>query len=178
MTKTIKILSVIILFSTSCSSQKAVLKRNKDLSMDFTNITYLITLEEFEKTKEFILEKGDKMTYRNYDNNNPHYKFPDFDVFLGADIGQRNINNDPKISNFNQLTISDWNSDIRYYELIIVRKGDIKTKKARIKKGMNEERVYLVDVYGKGLELMEKKLSNYLKQIKTEITAANKLYTK
>lgn len=90
--------------------------------MDFTNITYLITLEEFEKTKEFILEKGDKMTYRNYDNNNPHYKFSDFDVFLGADIGQRNINNDPKISNFNQLTISDWNSDIRYYELIIVGK--------------------------------------------------------
>ncbi len=43
---------------------------------------------------------------------------------------------------------------------------------------MNEEQVYLVDVYGKGLELMEKKLSNYLKKIKTEITAANKLCTK
>ncbi len=170
MTKTIKILPLIILFVMSYTSysQKSIFK-NK-LSMNFTNITSLINLEEFEKIKEFILKNGDKRTYRNYDNNNPHYKFMNCDVFMAADIGQRYINNDPKVSDFNQVTITDFNSDIKYYELIIIRKGDLKAEKAWIKKGMKEEQVYLVDVYNKGLKFMKNNLPNYLKQIKKEST--------
>ncbi len=139
--------------------------------INFIEISNLISFDEFEQIKNFILEKGNTKTYRNFDNDNPYYQFENFDVFLGADIGQQNLNNDPEISNFNQLTISDWESDIIYYEIIIVRKGDLKEGKAWIEEGMKEEQVYLVDVYGKGLFLMEKRLPNYLKQIREEVKA-------
>lgn len=139
--------------------------------MNFINITSLIDTNEFEKIKKFIISNGDRMTYRNFDNNNPHYKFKNCDIFLGSDVGQKNINNDPQFSDFNQLTITDWNSDIRYYELIIVRKGSLKENKAWIREGMEENQVYLVDVYNKGLKLMKNNLRDYLKQIKEEITS-------
>ena len=138
--------------------------------MNYTNITSLINYDEFEQIKEFVLKKGDNKIYRNFDSNNPHYRFEDFDVFFGADIGQKNINNDPEISNFNQLTIKDDKSDtIQYYELIIVRKGDLKENKAWIITGMEEGQIYLVDSYNKGLIAMKNNLPNYLKQIKKEV---------
>jgi len=169
------IVTFLILF-TSCSSGQKVAKDNKkeSQSMDFTNVSSIVNIEKFENIKEFILKNGDKMTYRNIDNNNPHYKFKNFDTYLGADIGQKNINNDPEISDFNQLTIVDSKSNIRYYELLILRKGDIKEGKRWVKEGMKEEQVYLVDVYGKGLKLMENNLLNYLKQIEEEITTITK----
>lgn len=163
-------LSIILL---NCSSTKNIIDKNLDEQMNFTNITNQIDANEFEKIKKFILNNGDKMTYRNFDNNNPHYKFENCDIFLGSDIGQKNINNDPQISDFNQLTIADWNSDIKYYELIIVRKGSLKENKAWIKKGMEDNQVYLLDNYDKGLKLMKKQLQDYLKQINKEITATN-----
>lgn len=140
---------------------------------NFTEISDIVSFKDFEQMKEFILEKGDKMTYRNFDNNNPHYKLSNFDLFLGSDVGQKNIYNDPKISDFNQLTITDRSADIKYYEIIIVRKGDLKAKKDWIKKGMDEEQIYLVDVYSKGLKLMRNNLSSYLKQIKKVMSANN-----
>ncbi|WP_308993734.1 hypothetical protein QLS71_015130 [Mariniflexile litorale] len=139
--------------------------------MNFKNITSQIDTNEFEKIKTFILKNGDKMTYRNFDSNNPHYKFENCDAFLGSDIGQKNIHNDPEISDFNQLTIADWNSDVKYYELIIIRKGSLKENKAWVRKGMKENHVYLVDDDGKGLELIENNLPNYLKRIKEEINS-------
>lgn len=67
-----------------------------------------------------------------------------FDAYLGSDIGQKNINNDLKLSDFNQLIIKD---DQSYYEILIVRKGDIVAKKSWIINGMEENEVYLTD-YG------------------------------
>lgn len=163
----IVILSMIVLKG---SSTKRISDKNLKQQMNFKNVTSQIDINEFEKIKKFILKNGDKKTYRNFDNNNPHYKFENCDIFLGSDIGQKNINNDPKISDFNQLTITDQNSDIRYYELIIVRKGSLDENKAWIRKGMEENQVYLVDDYGIGLELMAKNLTDYLKGIKEEIT--------
>ncbi|QXP58452.1 hypothetical protein [Olleya sp. HaHaR_3_96] len=136
--------------------------------MNFTNVSDVISFEEFEQIKAFILKNGDKMIFRNFDNNNPHYKYVNCDVFLGADIGQRNINNDPDISDFNQLTIKNRKANIKQYELIIVRKGDLNAEKQWIKKGMEEEQIYLVDDYDKGLELLKNNLPNDLKQIKDE----------
>lgn len=143
---------------------------NKNVkSTDFENISNLLSTHEFEQIKKFILEKGDRRTYRNIDNNNPHYSFNNFDVFLASDVGQRNINNDPEISDFNQVTIADWESDIIYYQLIIVRKGDLKKRKAWLREGMKEEQIYLVDIYGKGINIMKDKLLYYLRKIKEEI---------
>ncbi|MCP2029793.1 hypothetical protein L1276_004987 [Flavobacterium sp. HSC-32F16] len=62
---------------------------------NFLKITNQFSVENFEKVKEFILEKGNRKTYRNYDSNNPFYDFGEFQSYLGADTGQQNINNDP-----------------------------------------------------------------------------------
>lgn len=118
--------------------------------MNFKKITQLINYNEFEAIKEFILKNGNRVLFRNYDNNNnnnPHYKFKNCDLFLGSDIGQKNINNDPRISDFNELTIADkrTNAVIQYYQIIIVRKGDIKKEKNWVHKNMEEEEIYLID---------------------------------
>ncbi|MDC1285301.1 hypothetical protein N8Z33_01290 [Flavobacteriaceae bacterium] len=173
-----KIEILLFVFLINCGSSNLIQQKKEFLGKNFTDVTELISSEEFERVKEFVLKNGGKMTYRNFDSNNPHYKFSNCDVYFGADVGQKNINNDPKISDFNQLTIADWDSDIRYYELIIVRKGDLKVEKTWIEEGMKEQYVYLVDVYGKKLELMRKSLTNYLMQIKEEITTTNNVYKK
>ena len=136
---------------------------------NFTDISDSFSTEEFEKTKEFVLKNGEERTYRNFDNNNPHYQFSNCEVYFGADIGQRNINNDPEISDFNQLTIANRDAHIQYYELIIVRKDDLKVGKSWLKEEMKEHHVYLVDTYGVGLELLINNLPVYLCQIKQEM---------
>lgn len=171
-----KIEILLFVFLINCSSGNIMQQKKEILDENFTDVSDLISPKEFEKIKEFVLKNGGKMTYRNFDSNNPYYKFSNCDVFFGADIGQRNIKNDPEISDFNQLTIADWNSNIRYYELIIVRKDDLKAEKAWLQEGMIEQHVYLVDDYGKGLKLMKNNLQSYLTQIKKEVTATNNGY--
>ncbi|SDE85262.1 hypothetical protein [Cellulophaga baltica] len=170
-----KILSVLFAMGMlfACKSVKSTSKNKENLSMNFTVISTIVPPEKFEKIQRFILKNGDRRTYRNFDNHNPHYKFLNCEVFLGADIGQRNGTNDPAISNFNQLTITDYNSVLRYYELIIVRKGDLEAEKAWIREGMEEEQVYLVDVYGKGLALLKNNLPIYLEQIEKKLKEVN-----
>jgi hypothetical protein len=102
-----------------------------------------ISLEQFEIIKNFILEKGDTKTYRNYDNNNPHYSFKDYDVYLGSDVGQKNINNDPKKSDFNELVIQYKGEIPLNLKLIAMRKGDIGSNKEWISKSMIEGNVYV-----------------------------------
>lgn len=139
------------------------------IERDFEDISDLISMMEFEQIKNFVLKNGNRQFYRNIDSNNPHYKFEGFDVFLGADIGSRNINNDPDISDFNDLTIMTMNSSVIYYNLIIVREGDLKNNKAWILDGMKENKVYLVSTYNKEMEVMKKNLPKYLAQIKSKI---------
>lgn len=167
-----KIEILLFVFLINFSSSSIMRQKKEILDKNFVDVSDFISPKEFEKTKEFILKKGRKMTYRNIDSDNPHYKFSNCDVYLGADIS-RNINNNPEVSDFNQLTIVDWDSKIKYYELIIVRKGDLKAEKAWLQKEMIEQHVYLVDIYGKGLDLMKNNLPSYLTQIKKEVTATN-----
>jgi hypothetical protein len=133
----------------------------------FENITPLLSLKEFEEIKNFVLTNGDRKTFRNFDNHNPHFSFGGFEVFLGADVGQKNINNDPALSDFNQLTIVDPASEARYYELVLVRKDALKEGKAWIREGMEEELVYLVSLYGKDIGKMKNRIPDYIEQIKT-----------
>jgi len=115
---------------------------------NFIEITDILSAQEFEKIKTFILKKGDGRTYRNMDNYNPHYHFDDFHVYLNSEIGSKNINNDPKISDFNEITIHDWNEaafGIQYYTIKIVRKGDAKNTLIYVEDGMKENRVYLLN---------------------------------
>lgn len=162
---------IFALLSVGCNPSKTMSTENPPIKKNFVNITTLVNEQEFEDIKHFILQYGDQRTYRNIDNNNPHYQFGAFDAYLASDIGQRNINNDPTRSNFNQLTLADYEASIRYYELVLVRKGDLKAQKFWLREGMEERRVYLVDVYGRGLELMERQLLQYLQTIRQEMKA-------
>lgn len=136
---------------------------------NYEDVSNLISYNEFEQIKKFILEKGDKKTYRNFEGDNPHYKFGTFDVFFGADIGQRNITNDPNVSDFNELTIADWETEDTYTELIIVRDGDLKNDKEWIMDGMKEGKVYLVDVRNGEINILKNNLSKYLEKIRKGI---------
>ncbi len=62
-----------------------------------------ITVEAFLKIKALVLTKGDRQTYCDMYNDNPHYGIKDFDVFLDPDTGQGNINCDKKKSDFNYM---------------------------------------------------------------------------
>ncbi len=106
-------------------------------------ISKKIDLEKFETIKNFVLEKGDKQTFRNFDNNNPHYSLFGRELFLGSDIGQKNSSNDPKKSDFNELTvISKLYSGVNLH-LLAVRIGDIESKKQWIQDDMKEGFVYV-----------------------------------
>jgi len=140
MSKYLLVFVVLISFS-NLSAQKMTSKTQNQ----FVKITNQFSVEDFEKVKSSILKEGNRKTYRNFDNNNPYYDFKKFAAYLASDIGQQNINNDPKVSDFNTLTLKD---EDQYYEIIIVRNGDIKAKKKGIVNGMLENEVYLTD-YGR-----------------------------
>ena len=106
-------------------------------------ISQKIDLKKFELIKNFILEKGNTKTYRNFDGNNPHYFFDDYEVYLGSDIGQKNINNDPKLSDFNELVIYYKSKIPVIFRLIAVRNGDLTSNKQWLSKSMKEGNVYV-----------------------------------
>ena len=62
-----------------------------------------VTVEAFLKIKSLVLTQGDRQTYCDMYNDNPHYAFKDFDVFLDPDTGQGNINCDKQKSDFNYM---------------------------------------------------------------------------
>lgn len=61
--------------------------------------------DAFIAIKRFILAKGDRQTFGNMYNRNPHYAFDGFDAFLIPDVGQANINCDPARSDFDGIVI-------------------------------------------------------------------------
>jgi hypothetical protein len=149
-------------------STKTSVNPNMD---EFIEITDILSIKEFEKIKNFILKKGDRRFYRNYDSGNPHFHFNDFHTYLNSEIGQRNIDNDPEISDFNEITIHDWNEhDLQYYTIKIVRKGDVKNELIYVEEEMKENNVYLLNVYEKDLNLLLKNLKeHYLVKLRDQI---------
>ncbi|MFB9076370.1 hypothetical protein ACFFLS_19130 [Flavobacterium procerum] len=133
---------------------------------NFLKITNQFSAQDFEKLKIFILKKGNRKTFRNFDNNNPYYDFGTFEAYLGADVGQQNIYNDEKLSDFNEMTLRDENL---YYKIVIVRKGDIQSSKKGILDGMTENEVFYTGVYQEDLSHIPALLLEYLERLKTEI---------
>lgn len=159
--KTICSLLIIILCSQKVEGQS---------SNDFHDITPMITTQEFEDIKSFILNNGDRRTYCNKYNSNPHYSFDGFDVYLNPETGQANINCDPEISDFNEMVIHDQNSDPQYYHLLIVRQGDLANKQIiRATQEVQEGRVYLLNFYDDKMDLMRDKLDAYISKVKASI---------
>lgn len=74
-----------------------------------------LTRENLLRIKAYILAKGDRQTYCNMYNDNPHFRFRNVDCFLDPDTGQQNINCDPKLSDFNHLVVRTEHMD--YYRV-------------------------------------------------------------
>lgn len=68
-------------------------------------IIQTITVERFDRLVRFVIERGDRQTWCNMYNDNPHFAFGALDVFLNPDVGQRNINCDPARSGFDEVAI-------------------------------------------------------------------------
>ena len=73
-----------------------------------------LTAANFQRIKSFILRHGDRQTYCNMYNRNPHYDFGAFQVYLDPDVGQQNINCDPELSDFSTLVVQDWKARAIY----------------------------------------------------------------
>lgn len=77
----------------------------------FVDLSDTFSKKDFEKVRKFIFKNGDRQTYRNLDNNNPQYKFKNFDVYLGAEKQTGGLNQ-------NKLHIKE------YTELVILGKNN------------------------------------------------------
>lgn len=78
----------------------------------------VLTSENFLIVKQFILRCGDRMPYGNRYNDNPHYEFSGFDVFLDPS-SPLNIECDPAYSDFNVVVIRDWRTNPSYLRVKI-----------------------------------------------------------
>ena len=68
----------------------------------------LLTPTNFEVIRQFVLREGDRQTYCNKYNHNPHLRgLTGFDVFLDPADGQKNINCDPELGEFDTMVIVD-----------------------------------------------------------------------
>jgi len=80
-----------------------------------------VSVQNFQKIKEFVLANGDKQSYSNMYNNNPHYVFKTFHVFLEPEMGQMNMDCNPEISDFDEIVVQDENG----FTYIVCRSGKV-----------------------------------------------------
>ncbi|MGF1557670.1 MAG: hypothetical protein ACFCUL_01095 [Flavobacteriaceae bacterium] len=72
----------------------------------FVDIADIFSKKDFEELRSFIFKKGDRQSFRNFDNDNPHYRFEDFDVYLGTGDQRRVFENDRlKPEDYSELVI-------------------------------------------------------------------------
>ncbi len=67
----------------------------------------ILTATNFAVIRQFVLRDGDRQTYCNMYNDNPHWGGAGFEVFLNPEDGQRNINCDPAMGGFDTMVIQD-----------------------------------------------------------------------
>lgn len=140
---------------------------DKENTDDFLNITYMLSEHDFEKIKNHVLTKGDRSpVFSNKYNNTPHYSFTGFDVYLIPDVGQRNIDCDPGLSDFNEIVIKDQRSRPQYFYLHIVRKGDLDNKNiTQPSTDLIEGKVYLLPSREGEAEDMAEKVKPYIHEM-------------
>lgn len=141
-----------------------------EASDDFLDITHMLSYNDFEKIKTFILSNGDRETFSNMYNDNPHYSFTGFETYLNPETGQLNINCNPDLSDFNEIVIRDQSSDPQYFHLLIVRNSDLKNQQiSRKLTGLIEGKVFLLKYYDYDLETMAEKVKLYIVDMKNKV---------
>ena len=77
----------------------------------------VLTIDSFLKIKAVIMNTGDRVTYCNMYNHNPHYGFKTLDAFLNPDTGQANINCETNKSDFNEMVLRTKDTPFRYVSI-------------------------------------------------------------
>jgi len=91
----------------------------------------VLTVANFILIRGFILRRGDRQTWCNMYNDNPHYAFDGFDAYLIPDVGQKNINCDPALSGFDEIVIKDGRTDQIYFRVkLSARRPALQIKRA------------------------------------------------
>ncbi|HPE76219.1 MAG TPA: T9SS type A sorting domain-containing protein [Draconibacterium sp.] len=140
------------------------------VQFEFRDITHIVSVDSFESIKTFVLTNGDRETYSNMYNDNPHFHFEEFELYLNPDIGQANINCDTSKSDFNEVVIKDQNANPQYYYVHVVRKGDLTNAQIHTFEGMVEEKVYLLNFDNNNMDSMINNVSQYIEIIEKEVT--------
>ncbi len=118
-------------------------------------------MEEFDAISEFTLTYGDKRTYCNRFNDNPHLALDGFDLYLNP-ANTNNVYCEAEISGFNELVIYDAGKEIQYYHIFLM-----KSVGENDDRGLNENQVYLINTYDVNQsKLQENLLTYYLPFIK------------
>jgi hypothetical protein len=77
------------------------------------DISEILSKDDFERIEQFIMDKGDRKTFSQKYNLNPHYSFEDLDVYLNP-VSQWIISNN--IGDYNVMVIHD---ETGYYHMIL-----------------------------------------------------------
>jgi hypothetical protein len=105
----------LILNTCYAQNKEKMQKQNIDLSET-------LTVKKYEAIVEFMLKNGDRQTYCNMYNNNPHYKLDGFDIFLNPINQGINWSKDKlsyKISDYDMLVIQDFSANVKYYRVTL-----------------------------------------------------------
>lgn len=132
----------------------------------YLNITDDFSLTQFEAIIDYALNHGDRKTYCNRYNNNPHLKVGDFDLFLSP-TDKQNTLCDTTISGFNEIVIYHPREDIQYYHIKLVDAMEVKHYIDTSGRQLESNQVYLYGVYNEDLNLMREVLTKkYLPLLK------------
>ena len=102
MKQTLVTVLILILVSGCSGSRVSTPLQNAEAPQQVDGV---LTAVAFNQIKDYILAHGDRQTYCNMFNNNPHVVLGNMDIYLNPDTGQQNINCDPKLSEFNHMVI-------------------------------------------------------------------------
>jgi hypothetical protein len=86
------------------------------------DISNILNKNDFEKIIQFVLTSGDRATYCNMYNNNPHYPHEEFHIYLNPISRRINFlkeNLSYNVSDYNSIVIQDWKSIHTYYHLLL-----------------------------------------------------------
>jgi hypothetical protein len=102
-----------ILNSSYAENKEKMEKQSIDLTEE-------VTVQKFQDIVEFILKNGDRQTFCNKYNNNPHYKLEGFDIYLNPINQSINVSKEilsNKISDYDVIVIQDHHVNVQYYHL-------------------------------------------------------------
>ena len=97
--------------------------QNKEkMQKQYIDLSEELPVEKFQDIVQFILKNGDRQTYCNMYNNNPHYKLEEFDIFLNPinqsiNWSEKKLSN--KISDYNKIVIQNFQENVIYYRLTL-----------------------------------------------------------